>query len=211
MPIERRRKPSAARMAKRGFLRASVGRMPKRAAMERAKGRMPAASVRRDGRGLAPSVRHQGPCRACSGHGVTGLLGVTPRQNCSGHGVTGLLGQDCEGLGPCRSSRPWQRAKAGCRERAAMERAKGRMPVASVRRDGMGLAPSVRAQGPPSVREMAGAHPERARARPTERPARWQGLTPSAPPAGSSSRRAGRGPRRPVRDAPAACPRSCCG
>jgi len=38
VPIERRRKPSGATMAKRGFT-------------ERAEGRMPAASVRRDGMG----------------------------------------------------------------------------------------------------------------------------------------------------------------
>jgi hypothetical protein len=36
MPIERRRKPRAARMAQRGFLRASAGRMPERASGEMA-------------------------------------------------------------------------------------------------------------------------------------------------------------------------------
>jgi hypothetical protein len=40
--------------------------------------------------------------------------------------------------GPCQSSRPWQRAQAGCRSEAGTERAKPRMGAASVRRDGTG-------------------------------------------------------------------------
>jgi hypothetical protein len=62
MPIERRRKPSAARMAERGFLRASEGQAgtdPPQADWSR-------SERPRDGMGLAPSrvtldVRESGP------------------------------------------------------------------------------------------------------------------------------------------------------
>ena len=65
---------------------------------------------------------------------------------------------DCEGSGPCQSSGVENRAQPGWRSEVFSERAKA--GCRSERpRDGMGLAPSLRAQGPPSVREMAWARP----------------------------------------------------
>jgi hypothetical protein len=122
-----------------------------RASIERAEGRMPAVSVRRDGTGPPRSLHETTPAQrpAVQGFKYRELVGGErglgelvvsglresgpgspngpPSHRLAPGGFYAFLARNAglRGAGPCQSSGVAGEAKAGCRERASIERAEG--------------------------------------------------------------------------------------
>jgi hypothetical protein len=162
---------SAGRMPKRASMERPEGRMPEGSVRRDGMGLTPSLRKR-----PAAMVRRPGACSSPSDFASTLRIGVAncvlrkaprflrvpPAGSSASEGSGTSVRRDGmdltppmdrEGRGLCQSSRPCWRSAGRMPKRASMERPEGRMPEGSVRRDGIGLTPSLRAQGPPSPRE----------------------------------------------------------